>query len=216
MKIHRGEDPNSSVVILTTSILGGSFRDTTVTNGVTYHYTLTSTNSIGESVHSPPISATPSGKPSVPLNVEIEAASKAISLSWGPPEDTGGLPIIKYLIYRSYSEGSTILIVEVGPDILEYVDRDVERGRRYQYWVSAVNDNGEGPLSDPVEGKVKEDSRLVLVVAISFIVVLLLLLGIASAVIILKRRGSPLASYSGSGDEHPNDECPHTQEHLDR
>ncbi|MDG6225198.1 MAG: fibronectin type III domain-containing protein [Candidatus Thermoplasmatota archaeon] len=191
VKIYRGEDPNSSVVILTTSILGGSFRDTTVTNGVTYHYTLTSTNSIGESVHSPPIFATPSGKPSVPLNVEIEAASKAISLSWGPPEDTGGITLTGYRIYRSSGTGNPVLIAELGPESNEYMDRDVERENLYRYQVSAVNDNGEGPLSNPVEGKVKEGSGIVLVIAISIIIILILLLGIAAAVMMMRRRGSP-------------------------
>ncbi|MDG6225194.1 MAG: fibronectin type III domain-containing protein [Candidatus Thermoplasmatota archaeon] len=199
VRIHRGEEANSSVVILTTSILGGFFRDTAVENGMTYHYSLTSTNSIGESTRSLPIPVKPSGKPSVPLNVGIESSSNAISLSWDPPEDTGGLPIIKYLIYRSFSEGSSILIAEVGPETLEYMDRDVEGGREYRYQVSAVNDNGEGPLSDPVEGKVREDSGLVLIVAISVILVLLLLLlGIASAVLILRRRGPPLPPDASS------------------
>ncbi|MDG6226114.1 MAG: fibronectin type III domain-containing protein [Candidatus Thermoplasmatota archaeon] len=190
VRIYRGTDPNSLSLLLDLDQVQGSYIDGSLENGQVYHYSLSAVNEVGEGPLSPPIQAKPVGLPSVPIDLDAKESGGSIVLTWDPPEDTGGLPIIKYLIYRSYSERSTILIAEVGPDILEYVDRDVEGGRRYQYWVSAVNDNGEGPLSDPVEGKVKEGSGIVLAVAISFIVVLLLLLGIVAAVM-LRRRGSP-------------------------
>ena len=155
-------------------------------------------------MHSPPISATPSGKPTAPGNVKLEVGSDHISLTWDPPSDTGGIPLTGYSIYRSSGTGDPVLIAELGPESNEYMDRDVERENLYRYQVSAVNDNGEGPLSDPVEGKVKEDSRLVLVVAIFFIIVLLLLLGIASAVIILRRRGSPQQTPDASSPPIPS------------
>jgi hypothetical protein len=55
--------------------------------------------------------------------------------------------IVKYHIYLMDGEISSLL-VELNADILDYWHRNVERDRRYEYALAAVNDEGrEGARS---------------------------------------------------------------------
>ena len=187
--LFRGTDPNSSVSIFTSSIYERSFKDTTVTNGVTYYYSMIAVNSLGKSPKSLPISITPSGKPSIPMNVQIEAGSETITLSWQAPNDNGGLEITGYKIYRTSTTGSRVLIDPGEPNNLEYIDRDVVRGSKYLYQISAENENGESPLSEPVNGIVKDSPKQGLViVAVAILIILFILLGIVAFVIISRQK----------------------------
>ncbi len=187
--LYRGTDPNSSVSIFTSAILQSSFRDTTVTNGVTYYYSMTAVNSLGGSANSLPISIIPSGKPSVPMSVKVKAGTESIKVTWLAPEDTSGLEITGYRIYRTSSTGGRVLIGEEEPNTFEHIDRDVVSGSKYLYQVSAVNENGESPRSEPVEGIVKNNSGQGLVIAVIVsIIILLLLLAIVAFLLISRRK----------------------------
>ncbi len=154
VRLHRGTDPNSTIPIYSSANLQGLYRDSTVENGVTYYYSMTAQNSLGESDNSPQISKMPFGKPTIPLNVKVYEGRESIKLTWLAPEDNGGLDITGYKIYRTFAKGSRVILGEVEPDTYEYIDRNVESGLNYHYQISAVNGKAEGSLSKPVEGSV--------------------------------------------------------------
>ena len=57
--IYRGTTSGSLTAIKSIFVNTTSYNDTTVTNGITYYYAVTATNSVGESVKSTEVSATP-------------------------------------------------------------------------------------------------------------------------------------------------------------
>ena len=65
---------------LTNGILGGSFIDSAVNNGVTYYYILTATNVIGESLPSPEVSSTP--VPSTGTYLSASLTASKLTVSW--------------------------------------------------------------------------------------------------------------------------------------
>ncbi|RLF71825.1 MAG: hypothetical protein DRN40_01675 [Thermoplasmata archaeon] len=86
------------------------------------------------------------GPPSSPLNLSALFSEEGVSLSWTPPAENGGFPVLEYRIYRGESpDNMTLLATAVESS---YKDKDIVRGRTYYYAVSAVNVLGEGPLSD--------------------------------------------------------------------
>ncbi len=123
------------------------YNDTNVSNGITYTYYLTAMNSAGESDKSNDVYATPEGVPSVPLNFSAVAGNKYVNLTWLPPNDDGGKPITGYKLYRGTSAGGEVLIATPGPTQTYYNDTFVTNGVTYYYYITAVNDNGEGQKS---------------------------------------------------------------------
>ena len=70
-----------------------------------------------------------------------------ITLSWSAPDDDGGVALNQYSIYRSdsMSPPSSPIATQDGT---RYVDRNIESGRTYYYWVAASNSIGMGALSN--------------------------------------------------------------------
>ncbi|MDG6226235.1 MAG: fibronectin type III domain-containing protein, partial [Candidatus Thermoplasmatota archaeon] len=191
VRIYRGLYDNRSSILFKGTLLEGSYKDTDVINGIFYHYSMTAVNKNGESISTHPLSVVPSGLPSVPGNVQIEEGRGHITLSWDPPSNSGGIPLTGYNIYRTSMTNGSVLIGSVNANILEYVDEDIQTGAIYLYRVSALNDNGEGPLSDPVEGIMKEEtgSYTTIIVAISILIIIILTLVIL-IIMMVKKRGS--------------------------
>jgi hypothetical protein len=64
-------------------IMGASFTDTGVANGLTYFYVVTATNQIGAGPPSPEASATPHGQvPSTGTNIAAMTSGKNLAVSW--------------------------------------------------------------------------------------------------------------------------------------
>ncbi|OPX64765.1 MAG: Fibronectin type III domain protein [Methanomassiliicoccales archaeon PtaB.Bin215] len=86
------------------------------------------------------------------VDVEAEAGQGRVTLSWEVP-DEGSSSVTEYRIYRRGETGDRQLIATVPAGTDTFVDGSVEAGTEYDYWVTAVNAAGEGPLSDtPVTG----------------------------------------------------------------
>ena len=87
----------------------------------------------------------PSGahRPSAPANLKAHIGNKFVNLSWNPPADDGGLPIQEYRIYKN----STVIGTTTR---LWYNDTNVNNGVKYSYYVTAVNDVGEGKPSNEI------------------------------------------------------------------
>ena len=85
--------------------------------------------------------------PSAPQNLQAVAGDGQVTLTWDPPSDDGGAPILLYTIYRGTISGEESFLITV-PLVTTYIDLTVSNGVTYYYQVSATNAVGEGPLSN--------------------------------------------------------------------
>src|SRR5437870_6288979 len=85
--------------------------------------------------------------PSAPQNLQAVGGNGQVTLTWDPPSDDGGAPILLYTIYRGNSSGGESFLI-TGPLVTTYIDLTVSNGVTYYYQVSATNAVGEGPLSN--------------------------------------------------------------------
>ncbi len=127
------------------------YVDTEVNNEVTYTYKITASNVHGESSFSTPIYLTPRESPVEPSKVRevnIVSIEPQVEIKWSEPMDDGGAPITKYNIYRNGE-----LIGETD----ETVFTDLDASGQVTYTLSASNEIGEGPTSDPLQISVNDD-----------------------------------------------------------
>ncbi len=135
------------------------YNDTTVVLGVKYWYFVTACVWDMESDRSNIINVTP-GSPSPPRNVKIWAGKHYVNISWDPPAREGASPLIMYKIYEvitnmlPYKCPVKYWIVEYRgkvPATQRYFNyTNVENGRKYYFFVTAVNGVGESPWSELV------------------------------------------------------------------
>lgn len=125
-------------VVLATSATA-SYLDSTVTNGVTYSYTVAAINALGSSAESSSASVTPAALVlSAPTGLAASAGNAQISLSW-----TAVANATSYEIYRN----STLLGTSA---TASYVDRTAVNGTAYSYAVKAINGGTASALSNSV------------------------------------------------------------------
>ncbi|MCK5292897.1 MAG: right-handed parallel beta-helix repeat-containing protein, partial [Thermoplasmata archaeon] len=124
-----------------------TYTDTGLTNGKTYYYVISAINFLGEGAESQEVSATPGTTPGSPNNVTASATNSQVLLSWSPPLDDGGFPVMNYSIHRGTSPDGETLLTTVG-NVLNYMDTGLTNGVTYFYTVAAVNALGEGPPSN--------------------------------------------------------------------
>ncbi len=117
---------------------------TSLINGTEYTVRVYATNSIG---NGPPAEATgtPSTIPgSPPLNLTASACDQVLHLSWMPPKDTGGSPILAYVI--QWKSGTEDYDATVRQSIQETADpffslENLVNGTEYTMRVAAANMN---------------------------------------------------------------------------
>jgi hypothetical protein len=146
--IYKGTSKNEVTLYETIGKLN-EFRDTNLTNGVTYYYKLSAWNSIGESESTLILQSTPGAKPTPPQNLVVTTGDGFINLIWKPPLDTKGFPVTNYIIYRGLNAKDLVQQNQIG-NVTRYADMNVEAGVIYYYSVSARNKLGEGKQSDVV------------------------------------------------------------------
>jgi hypothetical protein len=124
-----------------------------LTNGQSYSFTVTATNSVGTGPASNSLSATPqppaqTTAPSAPQNLTA-APNKphGIVLTWSAPASNGGSAITGYQIWRGTTAGGESLYATVGV-VTKYKDSAATSGVRYYYKLVAVNSVGAGTASN--------------------------------------------------------------------
>ena len=148
--IYRGTTSGGETLLVTVgNIL--SHVDPSLTNGVTYYYTVAAINGVGQGPNSTEASATPLAVPTEPLNLQAATGNGQLTLTWSAPLSDGGVPIINYTIYRGLASGGESYLIKIG-NVLTYDDIGLINGRTYYYQVSATNGVGEGPRSAEVGG----------------------------------------------------------------
>ncbi|XP_074524983.1 immunoglobulin-like and fibronectin type III domain-containing protein 1 [Halichoeres trimaculatus] len=135
-----------------------SFRDRNVTHGKKYNYRISAENpeGLGDPLETADsimagimILAGPPGAPKV-----VSASKTCINLTWTPPEDDRGVPIIGYQVEkRKKDTNHWIALNAVNEPIkdVKYAVKDVTEGAEYEFRVSAINESGAGDLSPPSE-----------------------------------------------------------------
>jgi parallel beta-helix repeat protein len=87
--------------------------------------------------------------PGTPINTSVTADGSTNYLKWNKPQSDGGSPITNYRIYRGTAKGAETFLIEIG-NVTYYNDSTISRGVIYYYKVSAVNEAGEGAVSEGV------------------------------------------------------------------
>jgi len=123
-----------------------TYLDTSLTNGLTYYYTVAASNALGQGQDSVEASATPATFPTEPLSLQAFPGNAEAVLTWSAPATDGGSPITNYWVHRGTSSGSETRLLELG-NVLMYTDTGLLNGQPYFYKVSAKNVVGEGPQS---------------------------------------------------------------------
>lgn len=73
-----------------------------MTNGLDYNCTVTTSNGVGRSAPSAPVTASPSavaGRPSPPQISSITPGNGSLLVHWLAPKNDGGQPVTSYLAY---------------------------------------------------------------------------------------------------------------------
>ncbi len=191
--IYRGTSAGSGELLAIVGNVTG-FTDTSVGED-TYYYRVAAVDAVGAGEMSAEASVTvvsPNSVPDAPRNLNAEAGNGTVLLTWDPPEDDGGTPIIGYSLYRGTTEGADVLWLSVG-NTTSLLDDNVENAQTYYYRVSAVNAAGEGPASEVVhatptaEGGDDDDGDSTMLYIIIAIIAVAAIAGVAFLVLRKKR-----------------------------
>lgn len=88
------------------------------------------------------------GKPEGPLEV-TDIHKEGCKLKWNKPRDDGGLPLSNYLVEKmDTTTGRWVSAGMVDPEKTEITLTGLEPGKRYEFRVKAVNEEGE---SEPLQ-----------------------------------------------------------------
>ncbi|XP_061582850.1 immunoglobulin-like and fibronectin type III domain-containing protein 1 isoform X2 [Cololabis saira] len=133
-----------------------SFRDRNVTHGKKYKYRVYAENpeGISDSLETADdimagilILSGPPGAPKI-----VSTSKTCINLTWTPPVDDRGEPIIGYQVEkRKKDTNQWTALNEINEPIkdVKYITKDVIEGAEYEFRVSAINKSGSGDPSPP-------------------------------------------------------------------
>lgn len=151
--IYRGTSTGAETYYRVAQSTWFTFNDTNVTNGVTYYYNLSANGTKGNSTSSIELSATPSTIPGAPTGLVATPGISLVTLAWSAPASNGGSALTNYSVYRGTSQnGAKTHLADVVATCMTFTDLNLGGLSSYYYNVSALNANGEGPLSSATNG----------------------------------------------------------------
>jgi len=141
--VYRGTSPAGESFLAQTGATTG-YRDTGLTVGTNYYYTVTALNIAGEGPASNEANATAAAPPTAPRNFTGAPCPQLgkIDLHWQAPASDGGSPVTGYRLYR----GAT-LIATLGATTVGYTDISGGLLVENHYSLTAMNAAGEGPAA---------------------------------------------------------------------
>ena len=150
-RLYRGSTSGSLQPLISFTMYTETYTDMGLINGQTYFYALRAFNSLGNGTLTRVLEAVPLGLPGVPVGLEATPSDGEVTLTWSPPEDTGGATISSYRVFRGLEATDLKFSFEVASTT--HTDSGLVNGRTYYYAVKALNKKGESPLSDTVTAK---------------------------------------------------------------
>ncbi len=124
---------------------------TGLTNGQSYNFRVSATNSVGTGPVSSTATATPAlAVPSAPLSLAASTGTSAqVGLTWSVPATNGGAAITDYVVeYKLASEPTTWTTFPDGTSTSTLATvTGLTNGQSYNFRVSATNSVGTGPVS---------------------------------------------------------------------
>jgi len=126
-----------------------TYTDSSLTNGTSYDYVLTSNNGTCASTTSAAVTAVPQCSVAKPvIQTPVTVGDKEVDLTWSTP--TGA---VNYTLSRKVSTDTTYAVITTPAlTVTSYADKDATlvNGTAYNYVVSASNGNCASANSDPV------------------------------------------------------------------
>jgi fibronectin type 3 domain-containing protein len=123
-----------------------TYADVSVSNGTTYYYVVTATNSTGESALSNEANATPGVAVPTAPSLIVTAGNGQAQLTW-----TSVVGATSYNVYQgSTSGGESATPIATGITSTSYTASALNQGATYYFVVAAVNALGTGPSSNEV------------------------------------------------------------------
>ncbi|SVA83786.1 uncharacterized protein METZ01_LOCUS136640, partial [marine metagenome] len=115
-----------------------------LTNGLSYTFTVKAVNAAGNSAESDATrSVTPLGIPDAPTSVTASAGNTNALINWAAPSGDGGSPLTGYTIIASNRGGR----MSVGPRETSVMFEGLVNSVSYSFTVLATNDVGDSSLS---------------------------------------------------------------------
>jgi len=116
-------------------------------NGVTYEFKIRAVNAKGSgtiaSVFATPVAPDTTTVPGNVSSFTAQAGDAQVTLNWGVPANTGGLPILGYEVTKSTDGWAGA----VSTTALTHTFTGLTNGTQYTFWVRALNSKGDGPMS---------------------------------------------------------------------
>jgi N-acetylglucosamine-6-sulfatase len=134
-----------------TGVVDGSTTAAVVpglTDGVSYTFTVTATNAVGNSDTSAPSNAVTAGQataPMAPSDVQATPGDGSAAVTWDPPASDGGSALTGYTV--TSDPGGMSVTVE--PSTTQAIVSGLDNGSPYTFSVTATNAVGTGPASAP-------------------------------------------------------------------
>ena len=120
---------------------------TGLTNGTTYTFRVTATNSVGPGPASAPSNAvTPATVPGAPMSVNAVAGNTQATVSFAAPASNGGAAITSYTITPFIGATAQPSTIGAGSPVTV---TGLTNGTTYTFTVTATNSVGSGPASGP-------------------------------------------------------------------
>jgi fibronectin type 3 domain-containing protein len=143
--IYMGESAGSETEIATVTGLN-RYTCLNLTNGKEYFFRISANTIVGEGAMTDSIGVVPTGIPKEPQNFTLTPGLNSINLSWDPPTDHGGFPLLGYNIFRGDARDNLSLLTDLGM-VSSYLDEGLVRGVPYFYRIQAFHSFANGTLT---------------------------------------------------------------------
>jgi titin len=138
--------PNNRIVDFTKNINNSTSYSYIIKNlikGNSYDLSLSASNQYAEGAKTKTTFKIPTTVPSQPTSLKAVGGNGQITLSWMPPSDNGGLPILDYKIYNNN--------VDIGSTTSNsFVVSGIVNNQTYNFSVSTKNLSGYGPTTPSI------------------------------------------------------------------
>jgi titin len=141
--IERSTNGGASWTTVTTT-MATTFVATGLSNGTTYIFRVTATNSVGNGLPSAMSVVTPATLATAPTNISISTGNGLLSFSWLAPVTTGGMPVVSYVVETSANGTSGWTTTTSGSPSTSLVIDGLTNGVPLFMRVAAVTAIGQG------------------------------------------------------------------------